>query len=591
MFLAKVLLNKFSQSDFHVVIRLLALLDGRDKAMIVVSLVIRLILVALDILGLALVGIAVSLVSGVAISPESTTGQVINLLSDSGLNNVYAIFAFTALLFFIAKAALSLGLNKFVLERVAKIESKQASELFTRISAGNLDLLFGVTKADLSIGLINSFDMSVSKLTMSISIIFGELVLVVGVSTYLALINIKLFSILGLYLLLLAIILHLVVAKNTKRASQQIQTATIETNKSIFSLYDNFRQVKSLGVSTTFVARFKRTRAAISDGTARMSQLAVLPRYISEIGVMFGFALVILQRSVSGGETVSAATIALFIAGGFRILASLLPLQGALALLKQISGSSNLAIELNKTYEAVPAPPKGVEAERVGGPVDLVVSDLRYRYPGAEREALGPISFALKPGDYVALIGPSGSGKSTLADLILGLRKPSKGRVTIGALDVEEFVRKNPRAVAYVPQRCSMLEGTLAYNVCLIAEPTPAELDRVLRALELVGMADWVGQLDLGLHTQISEDSRGLSGGQIQRIGLARALYEQPRLLILDESTSALDAESESVVLETLKRMKGNTTIIAIAHRGNVVAEADYKLELRLGKVATSSEK
>lgn len=591
MTLVKVLLKKFSQSDFRVVMRLLALLDGRDKVMIFVSLVIRLVLVALDILGLALVGIAVSLVSGVSISTESTTGQVIKHLHDWGFDNVYALFAFTALLFFIAKAALSLGLNKFVLERVAKIESKQSSELFARISAGNLDLLFGVNKADLSIGLINSFDMSVSKLTMSISIIFGEFVLVAGVSTYLALTNIQLFSALGLYLLLLTMILHLLVAKNTKRASQQIQAATIETNKTIFAFYDNFRQVKSLGVSNTFVERFTQTRAAISDGTARMSRLAVLPRYISEIGVMFGFALVILQRSVSGGVTVSAATIALFIAGGFRILASLLPLQGAFALLKQISGSSNLAIELSKIYEKRPAPPEGFIAERVSGPVNLVVSDLRYRYPGGEREALGPISFTLQPGDYVALIGPSGSGKSTLADLILGLRKPTEGRITIGALDVEEFVRKNPRAVAYVPQRCSIFEGTLAYNVCLITEPTPEEQERVHRVLELVGMADWAAQLDLGLLTHLSEDARGLSGGQAQRIGLARALYEQPRLLILDESTSALDAESESVVLEALKRMKGNTTIIAIAHRGNVVAEADYKLELRLGKVAPSSEK
>jgi ATP-binding cassette subfamily C protein len=565
-----------------VIARLVRLLEPGERRLVAFSLFVRLSLVALDLVGLSLIGVTVSLISGTNIGSSSLTGKAISFLEGAGIVNVYAIFGLGSVIFFVAKGLLSLALNKGLLSAVARIEATKATRLFTRVSRGTLDRLQGLGKDNLGIALVDSLDMSVSKLIMSLSVIFGESTLMVAVAIYLAVLNPPLLLAMAAYFVILAFLMQILVAKRTRETAKKMQGASVAVNSSILDLFDNFRQLKSLGKSQLVVDKFAAARRTIAEGTATMSMLSVMPRYITEIALMLAFSLLLVQRSIAP-NLFDAATLAIFVAGSFRIMASLLPFQGALALLKQISGSSELALHLMREY---PTDQPGISSEAVSNisAITLEFKDVTFRFQGARRDALKSCSIKVSAGDYLAVTGRSGSGKSTFADLILGLRQPSEGEVLLNGTPASTFVGLHPGAIGYVPQQCALFEGSIEFNVALDEVRDDADRARVAYALDAAGMRSWVEELENGSLTIVGGSSRQLSGGQLQRLGIARVLYAQPRVLVLDESTSALDAQTEIEILDTLDRLGGNITIIAIAHRGAVIERAKRAIHFSNGE-------
>ncbi len=567
-----------------VVSRLVLLLEPNERRLVAFSLFVRLSLVALDLVGLSLIGVTVSLISGTNIGADSLTGKAIAFLEGAGIVNVYAIFGLGSVVFFVAKGLLSLALNRGLLSAVARIEATKSTRLFTRVSRGTLDRLHGFGKNDLGIALVDSLDMSVSKLIMSLSVIFGESTLMVAVGIYLAVLNPTLLFAMAGYFAILGFLMQILVAKRTRDTAKKMQGASVAVNSSIFDLFDNFRQLKSLGKSHLVVEKFAVARKTIAEGTSTMSMLSVMPRYITEIALMLAFSLLLVQRSVAP-NLFDAATLAIFIAGSFRIMASLLPFQGALALLKQIAGSSELALHLMREYPTdEPAASSGSRAT-----VPEIVIEFKavsYRFDGARRDALKSCSIRISPGDYLAVTGRSGSGKSTFADLILGLRQPSDGQVLINGAPSSSFVSSHPGAIGYVPQQCALFEGSIEFNVALEEVRDEASRARVAHALQAAGLSPWVQELDEGSQTIVGGSRRHLSGGQLQRLGIARVLYAEPKVLVLDESTSALDAQTEIEILDTLDRLGKDITIIAIAHRGAVIERAQRAIQFSNGELA-----
>lgn len=564
-----------------VISRLVRLLEPGERRLVAFSLVVRLSLVALDLVGLSLIGVTVSLISGTNIGAGSLTGKAIAFLEGAGVVNVYAIFGLGSVVFFVAKGLLSLALNRGLLAAVARIEATKSTRLFTRVSKGTLDRLHGFGKNDLGIALVDSLDMSVSKLIMSLSVIFGESTLMIAVGVYLAILNSTLLFAMAGYFAILGFLMQILVAKRTRDTAKKMQSASAVVNSSIFDLFDNFRQLKSLGKSQLVVEKFAVARKTIAEGTSTMSMLSVMPRYITEIALMLAFSLLLVQRSIAP-NLFDAATLAIFVAGSFRIMASLLPFQGALALLKQISGSSELALNLMQEYPT----DECSTGREVGSPTSNVVvefKDVSYRFEGARRDAVKSCSIKLVAGDYLVVTGRSGSGKSTFADLVLGLRQPSDGVVLVNGESASTFVEAHPGAIGYVPQQCALFEGSIEFNVALEEVRDDVARARVAYALQAAGLTAWIEELDNGSQTLVGGSSRQLSGGQLQRIGIARVLYAQPKVLVLDESTSALDAQTEIEILDTLDRLRSGITIIAIAHRGAVVERATRAIHFSNG--------
>src|SRR3989338_4022560 len=213
----------------------------------------------------------------------------------------------------------------------------------------------------------------------------------------------------------------------------------------------------------------------------------------------------------------------------------------------------------------------------------LEFKDVRFSYD-ARTPVLKEVSFEIKRGEFIGIIGPSGAGKTTVVDLLLRLFQPQSGEILLDGVDLREIkLSEWRRNIGYVSQDIFLLNDTVAQNIKFYDESiTQADTER---AAKLANIYEFIGKLENGFNTVLGERGVRLSGGEKQRIALARALARKPAILILDEATSALDAESEALIQKALERLKGDVTIMAIAHRVSTILKADRLLVLQEGRV------
>ena len=213
----------------------------------------------------------------------------------------------------------------------------------------------------------------------------------------------------------------------------------------------------------------------------------------------------------------------------------------------------------------------------------LTVDNITWKYPAGQENVLEGLSLKLEKGKSLALIGPSGAGKTTLADVILGLLKPQKGKIYSDDEDIYENLPGWAKIIGYVPQAVYLTDDTIRANVAFGIRENEIDEEKVWHALEEAQLADFVRHLEQGLDTMVGEQGVRLSGGQRQRIAIARALYEDPEILVLDEATSALDTETETAVMEAIDSLHGSKTMIIVAHRLTTIRNCDEIYEVRDG--------
>jgi ABC-type multidrug transport system fused ATPase/permease subunit len=216
---------------------------------------------------------------------------------------------------------------------------------------------------------------------------------------------------------------------------------------------------------------------------------------------------------------------------------------------------------------------------------EIRLEGVSFRYPSAEHDALQDVDLSIRHGKIVALVGPTGAGKSTIADIVLGLLEPTRGRVLVDDYDLAESARPWQRLIGYVPQDIYLADDTLAANVAFGYSPDEADPERIARALALAELDGLVSRLPDGVETRVGERGVRLSGGERQRLGLARALYLQPPMLVLDEATSALDNSTEARISSTFRSLHGSVTMLVIAHRLSTVRESDSVVFVDHGRV------
>lgn len=240
-----------------------------------------------------------------------------------------------------------------------------------------------------------------------------------------------------------------------------------------------------------------------------------------------------------------------------------------------------LAIKARKVHRrplALEESPPPVPFQR-----EICVKGIRFHYPGIAEDVLAGVDFRVPKGSFVGIVGPSGAGKTTFVDILLGLLPPTDGVILVDGTDVRQDIRTWQANLAYVPQSIYLVDASIRENVALGESPDAIDDARVRKALEMAELMEFVETQPQGLETVVGERGVKLSGGQRQRIGIARALYQQPRVLILDEATSALDNETEKSITETILKFKGQITIISIAHRVSTLEECDFKVRFEDG--------
>ena len=209
---------------------------------------------------------------------------------------------------------------------------------------------------------------------------------------------------------------------------------------------------------------------------------------------------------------------------------------------------------------------------------------LGFQYPGTEQVVLQAVSFRVPKGAFVGIVGPSGAGKTTFVDILLGLLRPAKGCIRVDGVDIWQDIRAWQANIAYVPQTIYLIDGTIRENIALGMKPEDIDDEKVRRVLKMAELHDFVAAQPDGIEAMVGERGVRLSGGQRQRIGIARALYQEPEVLILDEATSSLDSATEESITHTILKLKGEITILSIAHRVSTLAECDFKVRFAAGE-------
>lgn len=308
---------------------------------------------------------------------------------------------------------------------------------------------------------------------------------------------------------------------------------------------------------------------------ANLSFLGTFPRFVLDGALIGGFLLVGGFAYLFGGPAGAIAAIALFGVAGFRLVPSLTSFQAVIT-----QATSNTIHVVNVLDDIRAAQGYLDRAEKVGHeklaaePKNLSLRGVDFTYPGASERALSDIDLDLPIGTTLGLVGASGSGKSTLVDLVLGLLTPSSGTTAIDGQPLEEVMGDWRSRVGYVPQDVALFDGTVAQNVALAWR---GEIDsvRVETALRKAQLWDVVAARADGPSTMVGDRGLSFSGGQRQRLGIARALYSDPLILVMDEATSALDTKTESDVTQAIHALRGEVTVISVAHRLSTIRDHD----------------
>jgi ABC-type multidrug transport system fused ATPase/permease subunit len=374
----------------------------------------------------------------------------------------------------------------------------------------------------------------------------------------------------------------------TKRHSESAGTRLMDSSSLAYqAALQALAGVKEITVrqkAEHFVDSYRTTRSELAETRRTVAFLGEFPRYLLEIVFTVGVALMTVASFTLTDNEAGVTALALFVASGFRLLPSMVRLVASLNAVRV--GRRGLALVLSDISEIHSrGMVEGTPSESLRIRRAIEVQDLSFRYAGSEATVLSHIDLTIPAGTSLAVVGSSGAGKSTLIDLLLGLHEPTRGRIVVDDVDIAMQLSGWQKAIGLVPQDVYLLDDTVRANIAFGENPEDIHDERITEAVSLAQLDDLVRDLPEGLDSLVGERGTRLSGGQRQRIGIARALYLRPELLVLDEATSALDNETERRITETIDQLRGQLTLVVVAHRLSTVRHADRLVFMNAGAI------
>lgn len=346
------------------------------------------------------------------------------------------------------------------------------------------------------------------------------------------------------------------------------------------------KEVKVLNREDFFITSYSNYFKKYAKGLKISRLLGVMPKYIVEMVSMSGLLLALMLKMNYGRSDIIdfIPQLAAFAVAAFRLLPSVGRINEHVTNIMYAAPSIELVYHDLKEIEDIKIMNVD-EGEEVKLQNELIIKNICYHYPDCDNDVIDYASFKIDRGQTVALIGESGAGKTTMADIILGLLIPQYGKIKADDIDIFKNIHAWHRNLGYIPQTIYLSDDTIRNNVAFGICENEIDDGRVIDALKKAQIYDFIEGLSDGLETYVGDRGVRLSGGQRQRIGIARALYHDPEILVLDEATSALDNDTEAAVMEAIDSLRGEKTMIIIAHRLTTIQKADVVYEVKDGKV------
>ncbi len=569
-----------------------ALLSSQDKRRIKWMAAGQVTLSFLDLFGIALIGFVASLaITG--INSRSPGGAVEGILEVLHLDMVSfqvqtAILSTAAIAVFIARTLLSITLMKRTFVFLGKCAAEIAADLLGSVLAKSLSEIGKRSSQQYIYSMTTGVELLIIRIIGLTITLLADLTLLTFVLVALIYVNPPMTLICTLVVGIMFMFLHRLTTLKSRALGATHSVLDISSRESLLDALTAFREIASKGRTSFYEKEFRESRRLISKAMAEYSFMPYLGKYIIETSIVSAAFIVAAVQLVLTDSLNAITTLSIFMAAGMRLAPAVLRIQQGVVGLNNSWGIAESTLAIIKDLDATVSHNEDVKmfsSSHMGFIPKIKVANLTFCYPRSEKNTLDNLTLEISPGESVALVGPSGSGKTTLIDLMLGLLLPSSGQVSLSGVQPYEAISRWPGAVGYVPQDIYISNASVAQNVALGFPIYEVEDTEIWQALEKAQIARFVSTLESGLSTNLGDRGVKLSGGQKQRIGIARALLTKPKVLILDEATSALDGKTEHEVSEAISSLKGEITLISVAHRISTARRADRVVYLASGRI------
>ena len=372
--------------------------------------------------------------------------------------------------------------------------------------------------------------------------------------------------------------------KHQVTAGKRYIDADLDAWLAIMPGLDGFRESRLTSSANKFIAQFESARQRQAHSSRLTTMLSEVPRYALEVSFIFAVIGMAVVLFATGTQEAALAVLGVFAAASLRLLPTLNRVTATIGTIRSGQGAVHT---LAKEVEALGSGSRHSETRKSDHSYsgDIVLKDVSFTYPGHDKIILDHVSLTIPQGKTTAIVGGSGAGKSTLLDLILGLHLPSQGSVTAGGVSIFEDIVAWYETLGLVPQDVYMVDDTLERNIAYGVDHASIDRARISAVVTLARLDSFIEGLPEGLQTRLGQRGVRLSGGQRQRVGIARALYRAPSVLVLDEATSALDNSTEHQITQTIDSLKGDMTMIVVAHRLSTVKGADAIVFMKDGLI------
>ena len=573
-----------------------SLLTAKEKLFFSIRAAARIALNGLDIIAVGLMGILG------AVTATGLSGQNFELLGfalpQPTATNVIALVAIIAGLFTL-KGALGILFARWTAVFLAQVEIKNSAKIARYLFGGSLQRLREYSRAQISFLVGQSTNATFSGVLGAMTTLVIEGTLFLSIFVVFIAVDPIAALVIAVYFSILVFILQLATARRYLSSGRNLQRGAVDAGDSILEMVDGFREIAVLSRQNFFLSRFIEAKKLTARTGVTLQILKGLPRYIAEAGLIVGALGFVAWQLSRGSLGEGLLALGIFLAGSFRMMGAILPLQQVWnelrVMQKWVTTAQDVLVQLRDTPELLDASiysatrleeARGARDGRQGLSVEL--DRVSFQHRGSPTLTLEEVTLVAPSGGFIAIVGPSGAGKTTLVDLVLGLYSPLSGSVAIDGVEPEKLREESPGLMSYVPQKPGLVSGSIAENVALGLRPEEWDEAAIWEALEGAQLAELVRGLPDNIHSALGSHSDALSGGQIQRLGLARALYTKPHLIVLDEATSALDAATEAGIAAAIRNLGQETTVMVIAHRLSTIQHADRVYVMEDGKILDS---
>jgi len=572
--------------------RSLQVLSRRDKLKVGLVVILQIGLGLLDLAGVAIVGILGALaVSGVASrAPGNRVYSVLDFLNleTLTLQQQATALGLTAALLLVGKTIISIIFTRKIIFFLSRRGAVISTNLLSRLLAQPLQNLqqrsmqqnlYAVTSGvnTITVGVLATCASLIADISLLLVMTIGLFI----VDTLIAISTLLIFGAIGLAL-------YKLMNKRAQNLGVEQSALNIESNQRITEILGSYRETVVKNRRSFYAREIGKQRFKIAENGAEIAFMPNVSKYVIELTVVIGSLGISAAQFRMQDAAHAVAVLSVFIAASTRIAPAVLRVQqGAISIKASLGGAAPTLelIESLANISQLDEVSDDVEISHHGFKATVEAYELTITYPTRSIPAVRNASFVISEGQLVAIVGTSGAGKTTLIDVLLGVLVPNIGSTKISGLTPLDAIAKWPGAISYVPQDVLITQGTIRENVAMGFPIHSYSDDLVWNALNVAQLEDFVRSLPDGLDSHVGDRGVKISGGQRQRLGIARAMFTKPKLLVLDEATSSLDGQTESDVSDAIRALHGKVTVIMIAHRLSTVKNADAVIYMDEGEI------